>query len=85
MLVKILDADPDFVKTLKAQTRQNTASKAYAYAASRYQVLRVEIDDQRYLIEALEADVARLKQVIEGARSAAAQLLDRTSQAEMDV
>jgi uncharacterized coiled-coil protein SlyX len=85
MLVKILDADPDFVESLKGQTGTNTASKAFIHAAERFQHLRLKIDDQDRYIEAIEADLARLRAVIEGARSAAALLLDRVAQAELDV
>jgi hypothetical protein len=85
MLVKILDADPDFVEALKNQTRQNTGSKAYAKAAFEYQLMRVKIADLERQIEDLDRrhDVALA--VIENARSAAALLLDRTAQGLLDV
>lgn len=85
MLVKILDADPDFVETLKRQTQTTTASKAFAHAADRYQHLRLAIQDQEILIESLTADLAKANRIIEGARSAAAQLLEKTSQSEMSL
>lgn len=85
MLVKILDADDKFVELLKAQTGTNTASKAYAHAAECYGMYvtanglaELEIDD-------LRRKILRLESVIEGARSAAALLLDRTSQADLDL
>ena len=85
MLVKILDADPDFVETLKRQTQTATASKAFAHAADRYQHLRLAIQDQEILIESLTADLAKANRIIEGARSAAAQLLEKTAQSEMSL
>ncbi|OSN64801.1 MULTISPECIES: hypothetical protein [Pseudomonas syringae group] len=83
MLVKILDADPEFVEALKSQTGTTTASKAFVHAADRYQHLRVKIDDQRILIESLTSDLARANRVIEGARSAAALLLEKTGQLDL--
>ena len=80
MLVKILDADSEFVKALKHQTRTNTASKAYAHAAFEYQILRNKIGDLEILIESLQNDLDAANEVIQGARSAAALLLDRVSQ-----
>lgn len=65
MLVKILDADPDFVQALKSQTGMNTASKAYAHAADRYQLLRVQLSDKQYEIESLEAEVEQLKATLQ--------------------
>jgi hypothetical protein len=85
MLVKILDADPDFVESLKNQTRTNTASKAFVYAAERYESLNSTIEDLKRRIHLLELRHDVALSVIEGARSAAALLLDRTSQADLDV
>ena len=85
MLVKILDADPEFVQTLKSQTGANTASKAYAHAAECYGMY-VNANALAVLeIDRLTAKVASLEATIEGARSAAALLLDRTAQQPLDV
>ncbi|WP_122669807.1 hypothetical protein [Pseudomonas viridiflava] len=83
MLVKILDANPEFVEALKSQTGTTTASKAFAYAADRYQHLRCEIWDQAVLIESLTSDLAKANRVIEGARTAAALLLEKTGQLDL--
>ncbi|MBZ9566062.1 hypothetical protein [Pseudomonas sp. P116] len=80
MLVKILDADSDFVETLKRQTRTNTASKAFLHAANQYQHLRLAIGDLEILVEALQMELKEANEIIEGARTAAALLLDRVSQ-----
>ncbi|WP_413791121.1 MULTISPECIES: hypothetical protein [unclassified Pseudomonas] len=79
MLVKILDADSDFVEALKRQTRTNTASKAYAHAAFEYQLLRNQIGDLEILVESLQTELDAANEVIQGARTAAALLLDRVS------
>lgn len=83
MLVKILDADPDFVETLKRRTGTTTGSKAYAYAADRHHTLTSMIDDLRIQNDRLKSDLIRARSIIEAARSAAAQLLDKTSQTDL--
>jgi len=83
MLVKILDADDTFVEILKRNTSTTTASKAYAHAADRYQTLVLMIDDLRLQNDRLKTDLKRSRGIIEGARSAAAHLLEKTSQADL--
>lgn len=85
MLVKILDADDQFVELLKSQTGTNTASKAYAHAAECYGMYLTANGLLELEIDTLRHKVARLESVIEGARSAAALLLDRTSQTDLDL
>ena len=76
MLVKILEADPDFVQALKNQTGMNTASKAYAHAADRYQHLRVQLSDKEYEIEALEAEVEQLKAALKEVYESSLKVVD---------
>jgi len=83
MLIKILDADPDFVEELKTATGATTASKAYARAAASYAFLQHTIDALRKDNERYERQLQVKSQVIEQARSAAAALLDKTSQGDM--
>jgi hypothetical protein len=85
MLVKILDADPDFVEALKTSTGTTTGSKAYAYAAANYSQLSQKVMQSLIDKRALLNEIDRLERIIEGARSAAAQLLERTGQSEFDV
>lgn len=85
MLIKIIDADPDFVEALKTSTGTATGSKAYAQAAASYsslsqQVMQSLIDKGKLLNR-----IDHLERVIEDARSAAAQLLERTGQSEFDL
>jgi hypothetical protein len=83
MLVKILDADPDFVDELKAATQSTTASKAYAKAASSYSFLQHQIDALRLDNARYERELLEAHQTIQRARSAAAQLLEYTSQGDL--
>lgn len=85
MLIKITDADPDFVEALKISTGTSTGSKAYAYAAERHGTLCRMIDDLRIQNDRLKSDLSRSRAVIEGARSAAAVLLEKTGQADLDL
>lgn len=80
MLVKITDFPDDLVDDLKAVTGQVTASKAVFHAATRYTGLLSEFNDLCLYIAQLEQEGARLRSIIEGARSAAALLLDQTAQ-----
>ena len=83
MLVKILDADDQFVESLKHATGSTTASKAYVNAAESFLSNRELIALLRGRAEEDFAKIQRLESIIEGARSAAAQLLDKTSQQEI--
>lgn len=83
MLVKILDADPDFVDSLKLSTGASTASKAYAYAAEHHADLRAQIGDLHSQNAALSRRLELALRTIDGARSAAALLLEKTSQRDL--
>jgi len=85
MLVKILDADPEFVDALKRHTRETTGSKAYAKAAFEYQLQRVKISDLERALDELARKYDRACTVIENARSAAAVLLEKTAQTDLDI
>ncbi|WP_341523994.1 hypothetical protein AABC73_13460 [Pseudomonas sp. G.S.17] len=85
MLVKILDADDDFVETLKRQTSTNTASKAYAHAAFQFQLLRGRIVDLEYHVESLQNELDDANSVLEGARAAALLVVEKTSQARLKI
>ncbi|WP_413469791.1 hypothetical protein, partial [Pseudomonas congelans] len=66
MLVKILDADPDFVESLKRSTGASTASKAYVYAAERHADLRAQIGDLHSQNAALNLRLELALRTIEG-------------------
>lgn len=83
MLVKILDADESFVEKLKFLTDETTASKAYVKAASMFDWHLKKTGDLTDEVGRLKHEVARLHQIIEGARLAAAHLLEKTSQADI--
>lgn len=85
MLVKILDADDHLVEKLKQVTGCVTASKAFVFASTAY-ICQLETSaNQREKIARLEAEVHRLRSTINSARDAAALLLDRTAQTDMDI
>jgi len=83
MLVKILDADDDLVDRLKFVTGCATASKAFVFAATAYLGQLETGARQRDKIARLEARLAIAEQTIQRARSAAALLLEKTSQGDL--
>jgi len=80
MLIKLSDFDDDLAERLKSRTGQSTGSKAVLEAANQYLPLLLKLDHRDREIEDLRRRLDRANQVIEDARSAAAQLLDKTGQ-----
>lgn len=85
MLVKILDADLEFVTNLKRMTGAGTASKAYVFAAEQFPFLQAQIDQMYTENYNLTRQLAQANQVIDQARSAAKLLLEHASQSSLDV
>lgn len=83
MLLKIIDFPDQLADDLKSVTGQATASKAVLHAASKYSALLTDFNFQSLDVEKLEQEVVRLRTIIEGARSAAALLLDHTAQEDL--
>lgn len=84
MLVKLLDAPEELIGQLRTVTGRNTASKAVMTALEDYLGL-IESNNQLHLkVQQLEQKLLAAQQVIAGARSAAALLLEKTSQSEME-
>lgn len=83
MLLKIIDFPDQLADDLKFVTGQATASKAVLHAATRYSALLADFNFQTLDIEKLEHEIVRLHSIIEGARSAAALLLDHTAQEDL--
>lgn len=76
------DADPGMVDRLKMHTGERVASKAYKFAAEDVPDMSAEIRDLHRIVDDQKLEIRRLKAVIEQARSAAALLLEKTSQAD---
>lgn len=83
MLVKLNDCPDDLVTDLKRLTGEATASKAVFRAAVEYERLLLELEQTRQSLDLQSLEVLRLREVIEGARSAAALLLERTGQGDL--
>lgn len=83
MLVKILDADEVFVEKLKALTGEGTASKAFLKSALMFDFYLQKTGDLTDQVCRLQDEARRLKQIISGARSAAALLLEKTGQEDL--
>lgn len=83
MLIKIPNADDKFVESLKRATGVATGSKAYEKAAADYDYLVKTVAWQKGEIARLEGVIRQRDQVIEGARSAAALLLEKTGQGDL--
>ena len=85
MIIQLRDVEKTEAETLKLITGQNTASGAYLYAASVYGFNQIEIADLRRELIQVKQQLSSAVEVIEGARTAAALLLDRTSAAYLDL
>lgn len=83
MLVKITDFPDGLADLLRRLTSQATASKAVLVAASAYPTLVDDLAQSDMQIEHLEAEILRLRSIIEGARSSAALLLEKTAQGDI--
>ncbi len=83
MLVKITDFPDGLADLLRRLTSQATASKAVLVAASAYPTLVDDLAQSDMQIEHLETEILRLRLIIEGARSAAALLLEKTAQGDL--
>lgn len=82
MLIKF-DADQSLADLLKAQYGQKVASKAFALAASDALELASEVRRLRHLVDTLTERNKAQAQLIEGARSVAALLLERVGQTDL--
>lgn len=82
MLIKF-HADDELAERIKAMYGQRVASKAFLMAAAEAPDLYCKADELSDLVEAQKYEIQRLKRVIEQARSAAAQLLERTGQSDL--
>lgn len=83
MLVKILDADVDFVEALRAATGGKSAAKAYSIASSEYMGLRSTVREQQLEIATLRMKLEAASVVIERARFAAAALVESAGQKDL--
>lgn len=83
MLVKITNFPDGLVDALKLQTNEGTASKAVFHAAVSYIPHLSEISSLRDHNELQAIEIQRLRNLIEQARFAAAQLVDKTSQGDL--
>lgn len=72
-----------FADSLKEYMHKSTYSQAFIHAAESFLDLRPRYLAQLVTITRLETEIARLNSVVEGARSAAALLLEKTSQGDL--
>jgi len=82
MLIKF-EVEPGFADLLRVHYGQKTASKAFAAAASDAIPLYRQTQELRDVIEMQRLEIRRLQLIIEQARSAAALLLEKTSQGDL--
>lgn len=82
MLIKF-HVDDELAERIKAIYGQRVASKAFLMAAVDAPQLYVTVDELTDLVATQKYEIQRLKQVIEQARGAAAQLLERTGQSDL--
>lgn len=84
MLVK-LNPDDDMVEKLKHFTGQRVASKAYELAGKEYPDMIQRIYALEVQLQDLEEIILVQQSIIDGARDAAALLVERTSQKDLFV
>jgi len=85
MLIKITDFDDALLEQLKQRTFQTTGSKAVLKATQDYLVTLKENEHLIREVADLQRRLALAEQVIEGARSAATLLLEKTGQTAMEI
>lgn len=83
MLLKITDFPDDLAASLKASTHEATASKAVLAAAYSYAGLLDDVVALNQQVLELQTEVLRLRAVLQGARSAAALLVEKTGQGDL--
>ena len=83
MLVKITDFPDDMIEDLKRATGQATASKAVFFASTQFISVCAERDEAQINGLNVWHEVLRLRKIIEGARSSAALLLEKTAQGDL--
>lgn len=82
MLIKF-EADDGLAEALKAHYGQRVASKAFSAAADDALGLARSNQELHDVIDSQRIEIRRLQDIIERARSAAAQLLEKTSQGDL--
>jgi len=85
MIVQIRNFDDEEIQALMASTGKKTASAAFGAAAHQYDFLRFKVENQAQIISSMRSRISHLESVIESARFAAAALVDKTSQQDLDV
>jgi hypothetical protein len=85
MIVQIRNATDDMIETLMHATGSKTASGAFVQAAVLYVDLQLRNHELSQKLSASVTENKLLRARIESARSAAAALLDKTSQQDLDV
>lgn len=79
----VRDFPDDLVEILKRSTNSTAASKSVTTACYAFVAQREQLEKQLARIAELETAVRVQRQVIHGARSAAALLLDHTAQGDL--
>jgi len=81
--IRLEDTDVPLVNRLREVTGQRTASGAYQSAATQFLRLTIHTAEQDERIEIQALEIARLTRIVEGARTAAALLLEKTAQGDL--
>jgi len=85
MVIQLRGIPDEFIEQLKRDTGEKTAAGAFSQAGTAYALHKRVIDDQESEINVLRYRLDLALEVIEGARTAAALLLDRTAQENLDL
>lgn len=83
MLIKFNEDNDFLIDNLKRYTKSATAANAFRIAGQQFCENQDLIADQRSTIADLRLTIERYESIIENARSAAALLLERVSQADL--
>ena len=83
MLVKLTDFPDDLAETLCTVTGEKTASKAVMATIRDWMRLTEFEADANLRMSFMVLEIERLKHIVEGARSAAALLVEKTGQGDL--
>lgn len=85
MIVQIRNASDELIETLMHGTGSKTASGAFIQSAALYLTYQSQNEELRKKLAIARTENIRLRDVIESARFAAAALIDKTAQQDLDV
>lgn len=85
MIIQIRSFEDEEIQALITSTGMKTAAGAFGHAARQYDYLVSKVDSLSDTVSTQRMELRRLREVLESARFAAAQLVDKTSQQDLEI